>query len=111
MSDFAGDNSKPRVVVLGGCGFIGRNLVEYLISNDLTDIASVAEEANDKHLTAWADICRKYSLEHTPLEPSAGVELLLNKQLCLDGSKLRDALGSSLEVPAPTPDRLKEVGC
>ncbi|CAB3226993.1 unnamed protein product [Arctia plantaginis] len=74
-----------------------------------TDIASVAEEANDKHLTAWADICRKYSLEHTPLEPSAGVELLLNKQLCLDGSKLRDALGSSLEVPAPTPDRLKEV--
>ncbi|KAG6448245.1 hypothetical protein O3G_MSEX005351 [Manduca sexta] len=71
------------------------------------DIASVAEEANDKHLTAWADMCRKYSLEHTPLEPSAGAELLLNKQLCLDGSKLRPILAPG--VPAPTSDNLRQV--
>ncbi|KAI8421231.1 hypothetical protein MSG28_008293 [Choristoneura fumiferana] len=54
---------------------------------ELNDIASVAEEANDKHLSAWASICRAYSLTHTPLEPGAGAELLLNKHLCLDGSK------------------------
>ncbi|CAH0724012.1 unnamed protein product, partial [Brenthis ino] len=71
------------------------------------DIASVAEEANDKHLTAWADMCRKYALTHTPLEPSAGAELLLNKQLCLDGSKLRAIM--ELEVPKPTVDKLLEV--
>lgn len=72
-----------------------------------TDIASVAEEANDKHLTAWAELCSKYGLQHTPLEPSAGHELLLNKQLCLDGRKLRGLL--PLDVPAPTADKLKEV--
>ncbi|KAJ0177603.1 hypothetical protein K1T71_006476 [Dendrolimus kikuchii] len=71
------------------------------------DIASVAEEANDKHLTAWADICRKYSLEHTPLEPSAGAELLLNKQLCLDGAKVAGIVRP--EVPKPTVDNLREV--
>ncbi|XP_023940966.1 uncharacterized protein LOC112047903 [Bicyclus anynana] len=71
------------------------------------DIASVAEEANDKHLTAWADICRRYELQHTPLEPSAGAELLLNRQLCLDGGKLRALLPPT--VPAPTSQRLLEV--
>ncbi|XP_026330165.1 uncharacterized protein LOC113237749 [Hyposmocoma kahamanoa] len=71
------------------------------------DITSVAEEANDKHLTAWADICRKYNLEHTPLEPSVGVELLLNKQLCLDSSRLRKVL--SLDFPKPTVDTLLQV--
>lgn len=75
--------------------------------NSQNDITSVAEEANDKHLTAWADICRKYNLEHTPLEPSAGAELLLNKQLCLDGSRLRSAL--SLDFPKPTVDTLLQV--
>ncbi|KAF9809230.1 hypothetical protein SFRURICE_012182 [Spodoptera frugiperda] len=44
MSDCAGDNSKPRVVVLGGCGFIGRNLVEYLISNDLVSGLRVVDK-------------------------------------------------------------------
>ncbi|XP_045496527.1 uncharacterized protein LOC123694936 [Colias croceus] len=71
------------------------------------DIASVAEEANDKHLTAWADICRKYNLEHSPLEPSASTELLLNKQLCLDGSKIKGIVG--LDVPRPRVKELLEV--
>ncbi|XP_047531822.1 uncharacterized protein LOC125067327 [Vanessa atalanta] len=71
------------------------------------DIASVAEEANDKHLTAWADICRKYGLAHSPLEPSAGAELLLNKQLCLDGAALRRHLAPA--VPAPCRAALLEV--
>ncbi|XP_028161165.1 uncharacterized protein LOC114353382 isoform X3 [Ostrinia furnacalis] len=71
------------------------------------DIASVAEEANDKHLTAWADICRRYSLAHTPLEPSAGAELLLNKRLCLSGEKLKAIL--QLDVPKPTTEKLLQV--
>jgi nucleoside-diphosphate-sugar epimerase len=27
--------SKPNVLVLGGCGFIGKNLVTHLIENDI----------------------------------------------------------------------------
>jgi len=36
--------SKPRVLVLGGTGFIGRNLVQYLIENDLTSKVRVADK-------------------------------------------------------------------
>ncbi|KAM3956290.1 uncharacterized protein ACR2FA_009740 [Aphomia sociella] len=72
-----------------------------------TDITSVAEEANDKHLTAWADICRKYELQHSPLEPSAGADSLSNKSLCLDGTKLRAIVAP--EVPAPTAENLLQV--
>ncbi|KAL4702820.1 hypothetical protein ACJJTC_003978 [Scirpophaga incertulas] len=71
------------------------------------DIAAVADEANDKHLTAWADICRKYSVGHSPLEPSAGAELLLNKKLCLSGAKLHTLLAP--DVPAPTAELLGQV--
>lgn len=73
-----------------------------------TDIKGVAEEANDKHLTAWADLSRKYDLSHSPLEPSAGPELLLNKQLCLDGGRLRGT-GFEVSVPRPTEGLMREV--
>lgn len=72
------------------------------------DITSVAEDANDKHLCAWADICARYQLGHTPLEPVISQELLLNKHLNLNGNKLRD-LGFICDVPTPTTERLREV--
>ena len=36
---------KPRVLVLGGCGMIGRNLVEYLVANKLCSLVRVADKA------------------------------------------------------------------
>jgi len=36
--------SKPRVLVLGGLGFIGRNLVRYLVSNDLVSKVCVSDK-------------------------------------------------------------------
>jgi len=35
---------KPSVIVLGGCGFIGRNLVHYLVSNNLVNKIRVADK-------------------------------------------------------------------
>jgi len=32
---------KPYVLVLGATGFIGRNLVEYLIENDLAHVTAI----------------------------------------------------------------------
>ncbi|XP_059054616.1 uncharacterized protein LOC131848699 [Achroia grisella] len=72
-----------------------------------TDIAGVAEDANDKHLTAWADICRRYGLQHSPLEPSAAPDSLSNRHLSLDGSRLHAILPPT--VAAPTRDLLTQV--
>jgi nucleoside-diphosphate-sugar epimerase len=36
--------SKPRVLILGGCGFIGRNLVRYLVENDLVSKICVSDK-------------------------------------------------------------------
>jgi nucleoside-diphosphate-sugar epimerase len=44
--------SKPRVLVLGGAGFIGRNLVQYLVEKDLVSKVRVA----DKVLPALASL-------------------------------------------------------
>lgn len=36
--------SKPKVLVLGGVGFIGRNLVHYIVSNDLASYVRVCDK-------------------------------------------------------------------
>jgi len=36
--------SKPRVLILGGCGFIGRNLVRYLVENQLVSKILVSDK-------------------------------------------------------------------
>jgi len=51
--------SKPRVLVLGGVGFIGRNFVEYLVKNDLCSFIRVV----DKVLPATA----QFSAEHNEI--------------------------------------------
>eukprot|EP00030_Apusomonadida_sp_AF-17_P007591 a842022_269.p2 GENE.a842022_269~~a842022_269.p2 ORF type:complete len:381 (-),score=169.29 a842022_269:20-1132(-) len=52
----------PRVMILGGCGFIGRNLVHYLISNNLVSYIRVADKnlpqtsyLSADHAAAFAD--------------------------------------------------------
>ncbi len=36
--------SKPRVLVLGGLGFIGRHLVAYIVDNGLASYIRVADK-------------------------------------------------------------------
>lgn len=54
--------AKPRVMVLGGSGFIGRNLVHYLVSHDLVSYIRVADKnlvqtayMNADHAAAFAN--------------------------------------------------------
>lgn len=49
---------RPSVLILGGCGYIGRNLVQYLLENDLAGFIRVA----DKILPAMAYL-------HPDIEP------------------------------------------
>ncbi|CAH0553088.1 unnamed protein product [Brassicogethes aeneus] len=42
---------KPTVLILGGCGFVGRNLVSYLINNDLASAIRVVDKVPPQ--VAW----------------------------------------------------------
>lgn len=35
---------KPKVLVLGGCGYIGRNLVQHLVENELASFVRVVDK-------------------------------------------------------------------
>ncbi len=37
-------SDKPRVLILGGVGFVGRNLVKYLVQNNLVSKIAVADK-------------------------------------------------------------------
>lgn len=44
LPDLAMAATKPTVLVLGGCGFIGRNLVAYLVKNELCSHIRVVDK-------------------------------------------------------------------
>ncbi|XP_075231048.1 uncharacterized protein LOC142329952 isoform X2 [Lycorma delicatula] len=62
------------------------------------DLSSVVEDVNDKHLGPWAETCSLNGVENTPLSPYIHQELLDNKHLNLDTSKLM-ATGFTFTVP------------
>jgi nucleoside-diphosphate-sugar epimerase len=50
---------KPTVLVLGGCGFVGRNLVSFLVSGDHASAIRVVDKVPPQ--VAWMnDDCQKY---------------------------------------------------
>ncbi|KAK6617539.1 hypothetical protein RUM44_005127 [Polyplax serrata] len=72
------------------------------------DLTNAVEEVNEKHLAPWAEICSRDGVLNTPLSPYIDKELLANKNLFLNGSKLKD-LGFTYSVPIVTAEQLKEV--
>ncbi len=51
-------------------------------------LKSIAEEANDKHLKPWSDLCKEQGIASTPLSPYIDQELLYNNSLSIDGSAI-----------------------
>ena len=37
-------STKPRFLILGGCGFVGRHVVNYLVKNSLASKITVADK-------------------------------------------------------------------
>ncbi|XP_011875987.1 PREDICTED: uncharacterized protein LOC105566526 [Vollenhovia emeryi] len=74
-----------------------------------TDMSSVVEEVNDKHMTPWAEACRKDGVENSPLSPYIDQELLYNKHLYLQPGKLSSTTGFTYLYPKLTKDALAEV--
>lgn len=57
--------SKPRVLVLGGVGFIGRNVVAHLVANDIASAIRVADKVLPA--TAFLGSPHKEAFENTEL--------------------------------------------
>jgi len=71
------------------------------------DIKGVSEEANDKHLKPWSEVCKSAGIVNTPLTPYIDPELLYNNSLSVDGTGI-EATGFKYEIPAPTEPLLRE---
>lgn len=72
------------------------------------NMSSVVDDINDKHMKPWSDACVRDSIKNTPLNPFIDQELLYNKHLYLDGSKL-EKTGFQLEKPYLEMSSLQEI--
>jgi hypothetical protein len=64
------------------------------------------EAANEKHLEPWNDLTKAHAT-NTPLSPYLDREVLGDKHLCIDGSKIEES-GFSYAHPALTEAALRE---
>lgn len=71
-------------------------------------MSGATEESNEKHLAPWSEACSRDNVSNTPLSPYLDQELLYNRHLRLDGTKLR-TLGFDYHVPRLTLELLREV--
>ncbi|KAL3667448.1 hypothetical protein V7S43_007670 [Phytophthora oleae] len=75
-------------------GFIGK-----LVSNlARVRLADVVDDANEKHMQPWADLCAEHGISNTPLTPYIDKELLQHNHLYADGSKI-ESTGFRYEYP------------
>jgi nucleoside-diphosphate-sugar epimerase len=71
-------------------------------------LKAITEEANDKHLKPWSDLCRKSGISNTPLTPYLDTELLSNNALCIDGSAI-EATGFVYSQPQLTEEGVRSI--
>jgi len=66
-------------------GFLGS-----VVSNmaKAVSLKAVAEDANDKHLKPWSDLCKEQGIGSTPLSPYIDQELLYNNSLSINGDAI-----------------------
>jgi len=72
-----------------------------------SQLKSVTETVNDKHLKPWSDLCKQSGIVNTPLTPYLDQELLYKNQLTIDGSAI-EATGFAYRYPKVTAELIKE---
>ncbi|KAE9049142.1 hypothetical protein PR002_g36 [Phytophthora rubi] len=85
-------------------GFIGK-----LVSNlARVRLADVVDDANEKHMQPWADLCTEHGITNTPLTPYIDKELLQHNHLFADGSKI-ESTGFRYEHPTLETKEVRSV--
>lgn len=72
------------------------------------NMASATDESNEKHTGPWSEACKQDNVTATPLTPYINQELLYNKHLHVDGSKI-EKTGFKYEVPEVKVELLREI--
>lgn len=72
------------------------------------DLIGAVEEINEKHMLPWAKLCQSDNIENTPLTPYLDPELLYNKHIHLDNSKLK-RFGFKLLYPKLTKALIEDI--
>ncbi|KAK3728621.1 hypothetical protein QZH41_011712, partial [Actinostola sp. cb2023] len=72
------------------------------------NMESTVEESNEKHLEPWSEACEKDGVHATPLSPYLDQELLYDKHLFVDGTKI-EKTGFSYQYPKPSVEALRQV--
>eukprot|EP01133_Synstelium_polycarpum_P017769 gene17769-21197_t len=71
------------------------------------NLKAVCEEANNKHLKPWSDLCKEKGILNTPLTPYIDQELLYNNHLAVDGAAI-EATGFKYDHPELTEASIRE---
>lgn len=71
-------------------------------------MSGATDESNEKHLAPWSMACARDGIANTPLSPYLDQELLYNKHLRVDGSKI-ERTGFVYQQPCPTLELVREV--
>lgn len=85
-------------------GFIGK-LVSNLARLRLSD---VVDEANDKHMKPWSDMCEEHGINNSPLSPYIDKELLQHNHLYVNGSKI-ESIGFEYTHPHLEAKEIRQV--
>ncbi|XP_064645487.1 probable dTDP-glucose 4,6-dehydratase [Lineus longissimus] len=88
---------------------IKHDYVGSLVSNMARlNMSGVVDDINDKHLLPWAELCQEKHIANSPLTPYLDQELLYNKHLYMEGSKI-ETTGFEYLYPHVTKELLTEV--
>jgi len=108
LADKGDTNQGSLNEILEGLFGIKTGFHGVLISNVAKlNIKGVAEQANDKHLKPWSEVCKKHGIVNTPLTPYIDPELLYDNSLSIDGS-LIESIGFKYDFPAVSEPLLRE---
>jgi nucleoside-diphosphate-sugar epimerase len=70
-------------------------------------VKRVADDYNEKHMSAWQDMCKAAGIHSTALTPHIDAELLSHNHLAISGASI-EATGFAYKYPQLTADSLRE---
>lgn len=86
--------TRKRILITGGSGFIGTNLIEFLLKRNLFDVLNIdiVPPQNSEHFLYWKqiDICQKKELYNVIKEFSPSFVIHLAAKTDLRGKSIED---------------------